>query len=99
MTWGVLRTFRRVAPGMNTSISVGAQVRVKLQPGCAGGDRPHDPGEDGEDGQLTGDSGRDDHPLFVLFRGHGPKVGGIGLRILGRHFAADELESISTPPS
>ena len=79
---------------MNT-FSEGDQVRIRIRPDCAGGDRPHAPTEDAVQNRITALTGGEDHPYFVLFRGSVliPAVA-FPRRILGRHYAADELERL-----
>ena len=73
------------------SISVGDKVKIRLRPGCRGGDRPHNSHENGLCGQVTAESPDDGHPLFVFFSDGVPPSSGLPL---GRWFATDELERL-----
>jgi len=82
---------------MSDTITEGSWVRVRLDPACSGGGRPHNPHEDGLRAQVTVRDGSGDHTICVLFKSG--KFVPLGNHLpLGRHYRPDELEPIPEPP-
>jgi hypothetical protein len=83
---------------MNDTIIENIWVRVRLDPTCPGGSRPHHPAEHGVRGVVTAIGKPGDHSVFILFKGGRaavfPPPGGLGL---GRYYRPDELEPIPEP--